>query len=282
MVCKKCGFQNLQGSMYCSGCGANLQNSSEESKNQKHKFTLGLIAVMMIFAAVMAIVSAGNGAESGSAKAESSIPITVAPEPSYQEIKEPQIVTEPTHQETEASKKNPEPAYINEIVALGGRNGLVWTRSTAPVNYGFEFTNEDAPECWGYSDNTVGGHTPGVVIDNWGNVYEYGIHVDGDKSEAYYFSVDLFGEYSTFAGTVACPEKGAAISEYVYKQSTAYTKYFEVYGDGVLLYTSPTIRYDYPPQDFTVDITGVDRLTIVYPATKGPNEIATIYDGVVS
>ena len=282
MVCKKCGFQNLQGSMYCSGCGANLQNSSEESKNQKHKFTLGIIAVMMIFAAVMAIVSAGNGAESESAKAESSIPITVAPEPSYQEIKEPQIVTEPTHQETEASKKNTEPAYINEIVALGGRNGLVWTRSTAPVNYGFEFTNEDAPECWGYSDNTVGGHTPGVVIDNWGNVYEYGIHVDGDKSEAYYFSVDLFGEYSTFAGTVACPEKGAAISEYVYKQSTAYTKYFEVYGDGVLLYTSPTIRYDYPPQDFTVDITGVDRLTIVYPATKGPNEIATIYDGVVS
>lgn len=159
---------------------------------------------------------------------------------------------------------------------------MVWTRSTAPVNYGFEFTNEDAPECWSYSDNSVGGHTSGVVIDNWGNVYEYGIHVDGDKSEAYYFSVDLFGEYSTFAGTVACPEKGAAISEYVYKQSTAYTKYFEVYGDGVLLYTSPTIRYDYPPQDFTVDVTGVDRLTIVYPATKGPNEIATIYDGVVS
>ena len=269
MVCKKCGFQNYEDAMYCSGCGAELKGATKRSVGKKHKFVQGVIAAMMLFAAVMAIVSASNND-----KEDAILPTISIPATSVQKV-DNQVKIEET-------KTLPEPVYINEIVSLGGRNGLVWTRSTKPVNSGYEYTNEDAPECWSDPNYMDGGHTSGIVRDNWGNVYKYGIHVDGGEKEAYYFSVDLYGEYTAFTGTVACPERSAAISQYVYNQTKAYTKYFEVYGDDVLLYISPTMRYDYSPQKFTVDITGINRLTIVYPATKGPNEIATIYDGKLS
>ena len=41
------------------------------------------------------------------------------------------------------------------------------------------------------------------------------------------------------------------------------------------------MRYDRKPQFFEVDVTGVDELTILYPTSKGPNEIATLYDGLL-
>ena len=184
---------------------------------------------------------------------------------------------------TEGSAIVVEPVFINELPIQGGRYGRLWTRSTRPVEVGFEFTNEDAPECWSYFDPGINGHTPGIVRDNMGNEYTYGIHIDGNEKEEYFFGYWLESDtYTTFSGTVACPEKSKAISDYVYNTSTAYTKYFEVYGDGVLLYTSPSMRYDFAPQHFSIDITGVTILKIVYPATVGPNEIATIYDGMLS
>lgn len=170
--------------------------------------------------------------------------------------------------------------YINELVIDAGMNGMIWTRSDRPVLYGYEYTNEDAPACWTYKDG-LRGHTPGVVRDNYGNVYTYGIHIDGSASQNYYYGFYLGGEYTTFSGTVACPDAGAAISSYVYDSYNSYSKYFEVYGDGRLLFVSPAVRYDYPPQEFSVDISGVQVLIINYPASSGPNEIATIYDGIV-
>lgn len=145
--------------------------------------------------------------------------------------------------------------------------------------YGGYHTVADAPDCW--SDWSICGYSAGAVLDNRGNQYDFGIHVDGDKSENYYFEIELDGQYQQFTGICACPEINAAISSYAYNTSTKYIKYFEVYGDGVLLYRSPVMRYDYAPQSFAVDVTDVQVLRILYPATDGPNEIATIYDGVL-
>ena len=32
MVCKKCGYQNAQGAVYCSGCGQKLAETEKKSK----------------------------------------------------------------------------------------------------------------------------------------------------------------------------------------------------------------------------------------------------------
>lgn len=172
--------------------------------------------------------------------------------------------------------------YINELGINGGMNGMIWTRSDRPVLYGFEYTNADAPACWKSYNKGIWGHTPGVVRDNYGNVYTYGIHIDGGTSQNYFYGFYIGGEYTTFSGTVACPDAGSVISDYVYDSYNSYSKHFEVYGDGRLLFTSPAMRYDYPPQKFSIDITGVQVLIINYPATSGPNEIATIFDGTLS
>ena len=55
--------------------------------------------------------------------------------------------------------------------------------------------------------------------------------------------------------------------------------YFEVYGDGKLLYTSPTMKNDSFPETFDIDISGVKVLKIYYPDSNGNAELATIYDG---
>lgn len=180
---------------------------------------------------------------------------------------------------TESTKTAPEPVYLNELACNGGVWGKIWTRSTEDFA-GFRHSNEDHPDCW--SDWNTWGHTSGVVRDNCGNEYTYGLHIDGHETDTYYIGFYLEGAYTTFTGTCACPERSSVISSYVYNASAAYTKYFEIYGDGVLLFTSAAMRYDYAPQTFTIDITGVQLLTIQYPATDGPNEIATLYDGMLS
>jgi len=178
---------------------------------------------------------------------------------------------------TEGEALSLEPQSISSF-SISASYGKLWTRSNTSAN-GNVHTPNDAPACW--SDWSRPGHSEGAITDNQGNQYSYGVHVDGDKSENYYYEIVLNGKYTMFSGVCACPAKNNAVSsKYVYDAS--YTKYFEVYGDGRLLYTSPTMRYDYAPQSFVVDVTNVQTLRIQYPATPGPNEIATLYDGMLS
>ena len=92
----------------------------------------------------------------------------------------------------------------------------------------------------------------------------------------------LDGKYTTFSGYCASPDSGSAVSQYVHNPSTAYTKYFEVYCDGRYVGSSAVMRYDRAAAYFSFDVTGVQVLKIVYPSSKGPNEIASIYDGMLS
>ena len=92
----------------------------------------------------------------------------------------------------------------------------------------------------------------------------------------------LDGKYTKFSGMCASPDRQSAVSSHVHNSGIPYEKYFVVYCDGVYEGCSPVMRSTQDPQYFEFDVTGVQVLKILYPETAGPNEIATIYDGLLS
>lgn len=116
--------------------------------------------------------------------------------------------------------------------------------------------------------------------DNIGNMYHNGLFMghnrsimdgrwSGEGSADYYIQ----GKYVTFSGTVAVPSG---------HESSDYSAYFEVYGDGKLLYTSPVMEKGSFPESFTIDITDIKVLKISYPDSNKDARMATIYDGLLS
>lgn len=110
--------------------------------------------------------------------------------------------------------------------------------------------------------------------DNIGNMHHNGLimwkgNSRGEGSADYYIQ----GQYTTFSGTVAVP------SGYEGNENSAF---FEVYGDNNLLYTSPVMTNTSFPEDFSIDITGVQLLTISYPESNSRVDMATLYDGLLS
>ena len=162
--------------------------------------------------------------------------------------------------------------FLNEL-PCSALTGKLWTRSNTPTPYNYD-TPADAPGCW--SDLYTPGHSAGPVRDNMGNEYTYGMHVDGDEAKPYSVSFQLNGQYSVFSGVCGYPE--TVIST---QWAPKYTKYFQVYGDGVLLYTSPKMNVSTRPVAFQIPIPNVRVLTITYPGTEGPNEAATLFDPMV-
>lgn len=167
----------------------------------------------------------------------------------------------------------PNPAYINEMQPID-KFGKLWSRSEKSL-YSRYHTRKDQEYCWG--DLNTPGQTIAVVKDNMGNVYSYGLHLDGEQSYDYYVSYELQGAYESFSGTCAFP--GIVISETFARRSS---KQFYIYGDDELLYASPTMSYNSMPQAFEIDVTGVNTLKILYPATTGVNEAATLFDGCLT
>lgn len=109
------------------------------------------------------------------------------------------------------------------------------------------------------------------VADNTGKEYGRAYCVDGWR-DAFSAEYLVNGNYTNFEGVC-----GVA-----YEERTAEdTKFFEVYGDGVLLYTSPTFTAGSLPTSFNINISNVKILKILYPDTSGSNKIATIFDGKI-
>ena len=79
------------------------------------------------------------------------------------------------------------------------------------------------------------------------------------------------GNHSRFTGVCGCSYGCRSSSE---------SRYFEVYGDGKLLYTSPTMTSSAIPVNFDVDISDVRVVRIWYPARAGENKIAALYDAM--
>ncbi len=109
--------------------------------------------------------------------------------------------------------------------------------------------------------------------DNVGTVYDSGLYIDGWGEKEFYEIFYTNGRYKTFSGTVAVAAE---------QKDDAETKYFEVWGDGVHLYSSSTLGKGSLPEQFSVDISGVQQLKIWYPPTPGSNGIATIFNGLLT
>ena len=162
--------------------------------------------------------------------------------------------------------------YINELSYIDNF-GRVWIMCEEPQSH---TADSDITDREAYTDYRTPGCVTGPVYDYLGNEYTYGLCVDGLDYLEYSITYYLGEEYTTFSGYVS-------MTPDVWTDSAAATgKYFEVYGDGVLLGRSPTMTNSLPAQSFSIDVTGVDVLTIQYPKTTGPSRMATIFDGKLS
>lgn len=108
--------------------------------------------------------------------------------------------------------------------------------------------------------------------DNYGNEYESALFVSnwGNTYVTYY----LNGNYARLSGICAISED---------RKSSDGESYFEIFGDGVLLYRSATMTRGEAPYSFSVDVTGVSLLTIDYPYEDniGASSMAMLCDAIL-
>ena len=163
--------------------------------------------------------------------------------------------------------------YINELDYIA-HDGKVWTMSREQPNFN---ADQDITDAKAHANESKPGHVTGPVFDHLGKAYIYGLSVDGVNYKTYDVTYYLGGEYDTFSGYISMTP------DVQYDEATKTGKYFEVYGDGSLLYVSPTMTmYCRSALTFSVDVSGVTLLTIRYPKTTGPSRMATIFDGKLS
>ena len=169
--------------------------------------------------------------------------------------------------EGEPLKQKLEPIYLNDM-KYSDKYGKVYYHDNKDANY---VNNSD------WNDLYTPGHVQRVVCDGYGNTFTYGIHMDGDQRGPYYITYNLKGKYAQFSGWCVLPDYRAG-TDY----GKDYSKYFEIYCDGKLVFTSNTMRDGSMSQYFEIDVTDVEILTIQYAPTLGPNDLAVLCDGLLS
>ena len=111
-----------------------------------------------------------------------------------------------------------------------------------------------------------------VLMDARGNRYSHSFSADAGS-----VTFDLVGRYAVFAGTVACVNgEGSDI----YRTSAT----LQIYGDGVLLATFKNVTNTTAPADFSLSVTGVRELTLLWTSDgangwKDWGRFATVFDG---
>lgn len=94
------------------------------------------------------------------------------------------------------------------------------------------------------------------IQDNLGNTYLDGYSISlYNSTDKHWIEYKIGGAYAVLTGTAFITLK--------YRSSDREAM-FSVYGDGRLLYQSNTITGGVEPQDFTVDVSGVDKLRIEF------------------
>lgn len=94
----------------------------------------------------------------------------------------------------------------------------------------------------------------GDTFKNVMHISGFGVH--GDRIANYL----LGGKYNKVSGTAFLPED---------EKNASSGMFFEIYGDGALLYTSPTLTAGVLPVPFEVDVTGVENLRVQFYAVEG-------------
>lgn len=104
--------------------------------------------------------------------------------------------------------------------------------------------------------------------DNFENKYSSNISFQG-WFDAKYVEYLLNYKYSTFTGVVALPYE---------KRDSSYGAYFKILGDGILLFESERVTRGSRPQEFSLDISGIEILRVEY---EGTDVTAALYDGTL-
>lgn len=102
--------------------------------------------------------------------------------------------------------------------------------------------------------------------DQYGNEYKNTILYQWGR-ESDYDAFALNGQFSTLSGTVFIPDDRTAYAHFGVDDG-----YVKIYGDGVLLWTSPKMDSS-DPVDFCIDVTGVTTLTISWVAGSEFNHV---------
>lgn len=114
--------------------------------------------------------------------------------------------------------------------------------------------------------------------DNVGNYYSTGW--GGGASEVDNgcdFTLDY--AYQSFSGTVVLNGEYASSSKYSYSDRNHYDYvHLRIYGDGVLLYTSPIVVWGMEPDSFNVDVSNVGTLRL---EINGANFIRLVNDSLI-
>jgi len=107
--------------------------------------------------------------------------------------------------------------------------------------------------------------------DRQGGVYTHSLAVNKGS-----VTFQTAGEFTLFTGTVACPK---GFEEDAYRTGAS----IEIYADGVRIYQSAMLGVDSLPKHFSLDITGVQEITVTW-ICEGPNiwknwgDRATVFD----
>lgn len=87
-------------------------------------------------------------------------------------------------------------------------------------------------------------------------------HSNAKSTNIYNMQYNLSGKYDTVSGKIYIPE--------TYK-NTVQKSYFEAYGDGKLLYTSPKMEKGTLPEDISFNVSGVQKLEIKFYTSTESN-----------
>lgn len=305
MVCKKCGCQNSQGAVFCNGCGSRLvefdakpEKRDGNSKDSRKQYLLVIIILMFIGVGYLSgyflihdwteatcsnssvcktcgkmrgepLGHDWNAATCQIAQTCLRCGLTMGSPSEHSWVEATYDVPKTCRicGITVGDKLRNEPVYINEL-SYYDKYGKVYYHDEQIVSYE---NNLD------WRDLTTPGHIQQAVRDGYGNTYTYGIHMDGDQLGPYYITYYLDGDYTTFSGWCVLPDYKADTSD-----TKNYQKYFEVYCDGICVFTTNTMKKGSTSQFFEIDVTGVNVLTIQYPPTTGPNDLAVLCDGQLS
>ena len=109
--------------------------------------------------------------------------------------------------------------------------------------------------------NTVYCSRKNTQTANNGTVYKNTLEIQAFDStnEEKQISYALSGNYNKLSGTLFVDQDD---------KNDEGTMFFEIYGDGALLYSSPKFARGFLPQDFEVDITGIQNLTLKFYCTS--------------
>ena len=301
MICMHCGYQNKPGSAFCTNCGKMLpplQNQPQPKPKAKTKppiflYVLILVVILLIVGFFTIHVCEAPTCSRASTclicrktlgdplphqwmdatctrAQECRICGLTAGTPLNHVWKDATYEAPKTCTicgTTTGTKLQVEPVYINKLTYLR-KYGKLYYHDNQSAAYD---NNTD------WRDLYTPGHIQQPVRDGYGNVFTYGIHLDGEQLGPYYITYDLGSKYTTFSGWCVLPDYKVGKSD-----AKTYSKYFEVYCDGKLVFVSDTMRNGSMSQYFEIDVTDVDVLTIQYAATPGSNDLAVLCDGLLS